>query len=468
MSNPKFSTKSMVIFVVSLGLFMESLDTTIINTAIPAMSRSLLVNPIDLKLALISYLLSLSIFIPISGWVADKWGAKRVFIIALSVFILSSFWCGFAHNLTELVIARAVQGIGGSFALPVGRLILLRVFPRHEVFMIMSRVIMVAASGMMLGPLLGGFITHYFTWPWIFWVNLPVGLLTIFLAQKSLPHVPLVKVAHLDKLGFVLFGAWLALLIFGLSALSESVLSLQLSLSFVVLSFVFLALYISHSFRYPHPIVKTELFRYRTFQVSTAANLFARLGFGGMPFLLPILMQVAMGFSAQLSGLLIAPMAIGIFAIKIFSLRLLKLMGYRKLLIVNTLLMALSLWSFMTIGVGTSVFYIALLTFVFGFLMSMQFSGMNSLAYADIPVEYLSAATSIMNTLQQVASSFGVASAALLIHYFSMQYHVNFLLNMTVFHRTFFVLGCLTLFASAIFLRLQPEDGASMLQKAEG
>ena len=207
------------------------------------------------------------------------------------------------------------------------------------------------------------------------------------------------------------------------------------------------------------------LFQYRTFQVSAIANLLTRLGFGGVPFLLPILLQVGLGYTAQLSGLLLAPMAIGVVLIKFYSLRLLKFFGYKKLLILNTGLVALSLWSFMLVNAQTSVYEIALMTFVFGFLISTQYSGMNSLAYADLPKNYLSAATSITSTLQQVAQSFGVAVGAFLIHYFSRDSEKNFLLTTHVFHQTFFVMGVLTLLSILIFMRLQHEDGSQMLSK---
>ena len=198
-------SKQITPFIVSFALFMEAVDTTIINTAIPAMSRSLNVHPVDLKIALISYLLSLAVFIPISGWVADKFGIKKVFLLAITFFTLCSVWCGFAHTLPELVIARTLQGIGGSFMLPVGRLILVRTFPRHEFVNVMSRVIMVAALGMMLGPLLGGFITEYVSWHWIFWVNIPVGLFAVLSGLVWLEHVPSKKMPKLDKMGFLLF-----------------------------------------------------------------------------------------------------------------------------------------------------------------------------------------------------------------------------------------------------------------------
>lgn len=453
----------MVIFIVSLALFMEAVDSTVLNTAIPAMSQSLQVNPIDLKIALISYLLSLAILIPISGWMADKFGIKRIFITAVAVFTLSSLWCGYAHNLFELVIARAVQGIGGSLALPVGRLILVRTYPRHHIMNIMSRVVMVASLGLMLGPVLGGLITHYLSWPWVFWINIPVGILAILLALDWLPAMPPEKVPPLDIIGFLLFGSSLASFTFGLSALSESVLPISVASSILSASVILMFFYVIHSYKRPHPIVKTELFRYRTFKVSSIGNLVCRLGFGGIPFLLPIMLQVVLGRSSLASGLLIAPIAVGVLLIKVFSTRILQLLGFKKLLIINTLFMALSLWSFMLINNDTHNYEIVFMTFVFGFLLALQYSGMNALAYADIPPNYLSAATSFTSTLQQVTQSFGVATGALLIHYFSRQSGENFLLTTHVFHETFFVMGLLTLLSILVFLILQHGDGKQML-----
>lgn len=440
---------------------MESVDTTIINTAIPAMSLSLHTPAVNLKIALISYLLSLAIFIPISGWIADKIGIKRVFIGALIIFTAASTWCGFAHTLLELIEARTLQGLGGSLMLPVGRLILVRTFKRHELMITMNRIVMIAAIGLMLGPVLGGFITHYISWHWIFWVNIPIGLLTALLAWAWLDNTPPQAVHPLDKIGFVLFGSGLASLTFGLSTLSESNVSTITSINITLISFVLLLLYLLHSRRKLHPIVKTQLFKSRSFQVSTLGNLFSRLGFGGVPFLLPLLLQIGLGYPAQMSGLLIAPMALGVLLVKPFSLPILRTLGYKKLLILNTCCVGISLWVFTTINSETSPSYIAATTFFFGFLISLQYSGMNSLAYADIEPENLSAATSIISTLQQIAQSFGVAVSALLIRYYSSSVSQ---LSISDFHNTFFAMGILTLFSICIFLRLRPGDGKQMIE----
>jgi EmrB/QacA subfamily drug resistance transporter len=452
--------KKVIAFTVSLALFMDALDTTIINTAIPVMSRYFQVNPVDLKIALISYLVSLAIFIPISGWIADKFGIKRVFITALIIFSLSSLWCGYAHTLVELVMARFSQGLGGSLMLPVGRLILLRTFPRHEVVEAMNHVIMVVSIGLMLGPLAGGFITDHFSWNWIFWVNIPVGCIAILSAAFFLKKTAPQKVLPFDWLGFILFGGGLAALTFSLSDLSESTTNPQIALLILCGSFLLLACYFLRSLKQRHPIVNTELFRYRTFRVSVIGNLFARLGFGGVPFLLPLLLQVGLGYSAQLSGLLLVPVALGILLIKVISLRILRFTGYKQLLLLNTWGVALSLCLFRIINAHTSYYLIAVLTFLFGFLISLQYSGMNSIAYAEIPAEELSGATSIVSTTQQLSQSLGVASTALLLRYYSPSFNT---LTVDVFHKTFLAMSFLTLLSMFIFLRLKPQDGHQML-----
>jgi EmrB/QacA subfamily drug resistance transporter len=459
--------KRFIPFIVSFAFFMEALDTTIINTAIPAMAKTLAVNPVDLKIALISYLLSLAVFIPISGWLADKVGAKRLLLCALSVFSIASLWCGFSHSLLELVAARSLQGLGGAMMLPVGRLILVRTFKKHELINTMSRVIIVGALGVMLGPVLGGVITHYFSWHWIFWVNIPVGLFTIGMVSLLLPHTPSRKMPPLDFIGFLLFGFSLAGFTFGLSIFSESGAHTTVATNIMLASIGLLLLYILHSRRKAHPIVKVELFRLRTFRISVLGNLFSRLGFGGIPFLMPLLFQIALGYPPQISGLLIAPIALGILAMKPFTLRMMKLLGYKKLLMINTVLVGSMLCSLTLITSATPLFVIIGFTFVYGFLTATQYSGMNSLAYIELPEEHLSAATSIMSTLQQISQSFGVAVGALLLRYFSAQAENGFTLTAAVFHHTFFALGIITLLSVVIFTRLRPHDGDQMIYGIE-
>lgn len=454
-----------IIWIVSLAVFMETLDTNILNTAIPAMAQSLHVHPIDLKIALISYLLSLAIFIPISGWVADKYGAKRVFINAMMIFTLSSIWCGFAQNLTGLVLARVLQGLGGSLMIPVSRLILLTNFKRHQYIGNMNRVIIVAAFGVMVGPLLGGIITDYLSWHWIFWVNIPMGIITVMLAWFYLPASTPKLVAPLDIVGFMLFGGGLACFTFALSAFSESTIPQFDSLLIFSLAIFLLLGYIGYSKKRTNPVVKVELFQIRTFRISIMGNLLCRLGFGGVPFLLPLLLQIGLHYPPQLSGLLLAPMALGILATKSIAIHLLRLIGYKRLLLSNTVLVSFSLMLFMMIDSHTSVYFIGFMTFLFGLLISFQFSSMNSLAYSEISAENLSAATSIMSTTQQLAQSFGVASVAILLRIIG--WSSTTALTTYEFHLTFFILGVFTFFSTGIFFKLKHSDGAEMIKVVE-
>ncbi|MCW8445034.1 DHA2 family efflux MFS transporter permease subunit [Fluoribacter gormanii] len=459
--------KNIILFIISFAMFMEAVDTTIINTAIPVMAKSLNVNPIDLKLALISYLLSLAIFIPISGWIADKFGMKSVFILAVSVFTLSSIWCGFTNNLGQLICARIIQGLGGSLTIPIGRLIILRTCERHELITKMSIVVMVASLGMMLGPLLGGIITYRFSWRWIFWVNIPFGVLAVILSSKLLPSMPPRPVPPLDKLGFILFGSGLATLTFGLSMVSESTASTLEILTALMIAFLLLGGYTKHSYKRKHPIVKVELLRTRTFCISVVGNILARLGFGGVPFLLPLLLQIGLGYSPRLSGLLLAPIALGVFLVKPLSFSILRWFGYKNLLIVNTILVSISLWSFFSINQHSSVYGIAFLTFMYGFLIALQYTGMNSLAYANITENNMSAATSIMSTIQQLAQSFGVAISAILLSIFTSMYSGDHALSVQIFHDTFLMLGVLTFFSGIIFTFLKKEDGLELIEIPE-
>lgn len=451
-------------FVIALSFFMEAMDSTVINTAVPEIAKSFHVHAIDLKIALISYLVSLAVFIPISGWIADKFGAKKVFIVALTIFTISSTCCGFATNLPQLIVARLCQGLGGALGLPVGRLIIVRHFQREQFIIVMNHIVTIAAIGLMLGPAIGGFITYYLSWHWIFWINIPVGILAIVLTHYclpfNLPHHP----PPLDIRGFLYFGIGLSAFNFGLSAISESLFSGLCSVMILVLAITLLIVYWFHSKHQQHPIVKTDLLTIRTFRVSVLGNLMSRIGFGGIPFVLPLMFQMNLNFTPQHSGLLLTPIALGVLFSKRWTIHLLRLFNYRKFLVANTLLASLSIALFGMIDEHSSDILIAFLTGIYGFFISLQYSGMNSLAYADLAKEKLSSATSIMSTLQQIAISMGVALTAMVLHFTSLSLSENRRLDLTVFHITFYVLSIVTLCSTIIFLKLKENDGHQMIK----
>ncbi len=450
--------------IVALAIFMEAVDTTIINTAIPTMAQSLHVSVVDLKIALISYLLSLAIFIPISGWLADKFGTKKVFMSAIIVFTLSSMACGFSTQLYGLVIARFFQGMGGALMIPVGRLIIVRVFDRSELITTMNRVIVPALIGPALGPLLGGIISEAFSWRWIFWVNVPFGIINLSLAYYYIENVKIKNLPPLDKIGFLLFGFGLAGLVFGFSALSETGFSVTLIALIFFTSGIFLLTYAFYSRKIKYPVLKMKLFALRTFRISVLGNLITRLGFGGVPFLVPLFLQIPLGYSPEMSGLMVAVTAIGAMLTKAFSRKITAIFGFRKLLLINTAAMGLALWLFMLVNPGTSWFVIGLFTLIFGILMSLQFSTMNPLSYSEVSQEDSGYVTSIVSVVQQVAASFGVATTALILKRFDIFGKIEPVLNLSDFHRTFFLLGAFTILTSVVFLFLKKEDGQNLIR----
>lgn len=463
-----FTTKKLTMFIVSIALFMDVIDSNVINTAVPAMAHTFHVSPIDIKIALISYLLSLATFIPMSGWAADKYGAKNIFIGALGLFTLASFFCGYANSLVFLVVARFIQGIGGGFMISLGRLIIARTFKRHELVEAMNTVIIVVSVAVMIGPYVGGFIVDHFSWPWIFWVNIPMGVMAFGIAKKYLPETGMKNPRPFDFLGFILFAGSLALLCFSLSEMGESHRHFETALMRLVIAIMLLIAYFFHAKRKTHPVIQIKLLRIKTFRVSVLGNLCGRLGFGGIPFLLPLMQQVGLGFSAELSGLLLVPIAFGIVFSKLIAIKILRKLGYRKYLLVNTFLVGLSLWLFYCVTIKTPIYVIALLTFIFGIAISAQFTAMNSLALAEIKDEELSASTSITSTVQILAQSLGVAISAILLRIFLSYAGKWATLTPAIFHHVFFILGIMTFLSAVIFLQLQSGDGKQMLMKGEG
>ena len=453
------ASKRLLPWLVAVAFFMESLDTTILNTAVPAISAALHVGPLSMKAVLASYTLSLAVFIPISGWVADRFGTRRVFSAAIGIFTLGSFLCGVSNNIHVLVACRILQGCGGSMMVPVGRLTLVRTFAKADLLLAMSFVSIPALIAPMLGPIAGGLIVGYLHWRVIFFLNIPIGMAGLVLVYLHLPDYR--EETHaLDRVGLILFGSGIALLSYVLEVFGEHTLRAGEVSGLMVISLALLAGYWLHAKSLAFPLLELSLFKIRTFRAAVSGSFFTRLGIGGVPFLLPLLYQVGLGFTPVQSGLLIMPQAIAAMCMKMVMPRLLSVMGYRWILILNTVILGLLLLLFATIGLQTPVWLIVMQAFLYGAFTSLQYTSMNTLVYADTTNQEMSAASSIASTMQQMSISFGVATAGLATAFFvpstgrpgptAMIHGI---------HKALVALGLLTIVSTIVFRSLKPGDG---------
>lgn len=447
-------------WLVAIALFMEHLNATILNTAVPAIAASLNVTPLSLKAVVSSYVLSLAVFIPVSGWMADRFGTRRVFTAAVAIFTLSSVLCGLSVNAPMLVAARIMQGIGAAMMLPVGRLAIVRTFPKSELLAAMNFVIIPALIGPLLGPAIGGLIVYWLPWQVIFFVNVPIGIIALWLIRRHMPDYRSENTPPLDIIGFVLFGCGIALLSWVLEIFGEHYLNATLIGILLALSFSLLAAYGWHAHIHRHPLLKLSLFKIRTFRVAVGGGFITRLGLGGMPFLLPLLYQIGLGFPAWKSGLLMMPAAAAAMFMKVISIRVLKQFGYRRVLIVNTLMIGCTLMLFATVDRETAPGWIVAISLAQGFFNSLQYSSMNSMAYADVSATEASMASTIASSMQQLSISFGLAFASIVAAVFIGDLpQSNHQAITQALHYAFVTLGGLTILSSLSFWSLRKNDG---------
>ena len=401
--------------IIASALFMENMDSTVIATSLPAIAADLGTDPIVLKLAFTTYLLSLTIFIPISGWCADRFGAKHVFRAALGVFMLGSIACGFSQSLGWLVAARALQGVGGAMMVPVGRIIILRTVSKSQLVDALAWLTIPALLGPLVGPPIGGFITTYFDWRWIFWMNIPIGLLGILAATRLMPNTVEEKVPSLDLRGFLLSALGLSSWVFGFTIVGRDLLPNYSVLALIVFGSICLTLYVRHALSIQEPILDLRLLRIQSFRAGVVGGSFYRIGVGAFPFLMPLMFQLGFGFTAFQSGLLTCFAAAGAIAMKFSTSRLLRRFGFRKLLIANGIVSCCVMAAYGLLTATTSFMVISLLLLIGGFLRSLQFTALNALSYADIDRNEASKATSLYTVALQISLSAGVAVAAFIL-----------------------------------------------------
>ena len=458
------ASSRLIPLIIASALFMENMDSTVIATSLPAIARDLGTDAIVLKLAFTTYLLSLTVFIPISGWLADRFGARHVFRAAIAVFTIGSIACGLATSLGGLVAARGLQGIGGAMMVPVGRIILLRTVPKSELVDALAWLTIPALMGPLLGPPVGGFITDNFGWRWIFFMNLPFGILAIVLATALMPETTVDRIPPLDLKGFLLSGTGLSALIFGLTVMGRDLLPGWSPTALVLAGTVLTALYVRHALTVENPILDLRLLRIETFRAGVVGGSLFRIGVGAVPFLLPLMFQLAYGMSAFQSGLITFVAAAGALSMKFGAARLIRRFGFRRLLIVNGLAASISIAIMGLLSSATPYLLAISLLFVGGFLRSLQFTALNAMSYSDVDHAQASYATSLYTVVQQLSLSLGVVLAAFVLET-AQWWRAEETLTAMDFTIAFFVVAACSTSAVVQFLALSAGAGEAVSGK---
>ena len=448
-------------WIAAMAFFMQALDATILNTALPAIAQSLNRSPLAMQSAIISYTLTVAMLIPVSGWLADRFGTRKIFMLAVTLFTLGSLACALSTSLTELVIFRVLQGIGGAMMMPVARLALLRAYPRSELLPVLNFVTMPGLVGPILGPVLGGVFVTWASWHWIFLINIPIGVAGLFYARKYMPDFTTPR-RSFDMGGFFLFGLSLVLFSSGMELFGEKIVATWMALSVILGGILLFLLYIRHARRHPTPLISLGLFNTRTFSVGIAGNIASRLGTGCVPFLMPLMLQVGFGYPALIAGCMMAPTAMGSILAKSTVTQVLRWFGYRKTLVGVTVFIGLMIAQFSLQSAALPVWMLILPLFVLGMAMSTQFTSMNTITLADLTDENASSGNSVLAVTQQLSISLGVAVSAAVLRFYEGFDSAN---TVEQFHYTFITMGALTVVSALVFMLLKQKDGRNLIKE---
>jgi EmrB/QacA subfamily drug resistance transporter len=446
-------TNRTLLWLVAIGFFMETLDSTIVNTALPTMAHDLGVRPLAMQSVVVAYALTLAVFIPASGWLTDRFGTKKIYLSAILIFTTGSLLCALAPNLSMLVLARIIQGAGGSMLLPVGRLAVLRAFPGDKYLPALSFVTMPALIGPLIGPTLGGWMVEVLTWHWIFLINIPIGIIGCFATYKAMAPDDFIIQRKFDTFGFFQITAFMVCISFALDGLSEMNLSRGLILFLFIFGLSALAAYVIRALKHKDPLLSLALFETRTYSIGILGNFFARIGSTCMPFLLPLFLQLTLGYSPVEAGLTMLPLAAAAILAKRFVSPLVTNFGYRKFLITNTILVGFSIASFALMSSVENHFIRLFQFFIFGIFNSMQFTAMNTLTMKDLERKLSSHGNTMFSMVQMVSMSFSVAAAGSLLATFLENHE-----RLRAFHMTFFCMGAVTCTSAWIFAQLSKRE----------
>jgi EmrB/QacA subfamily drug resistance transporter len=454
----------LVPLIVAVALFMENMDSTVIATSLPAIANDIDTNPLALKLAVTSYLLSLAVFIPMSGWTADRFGARKVFATAIAVFVMGSIGCALSGSLTDFVVARIVQGMGGAMMTPVGRLVLLRAVDKRALVDAMALVSMPAMIGPITGPPLGGFITTYASWHWIFIINVPIGLLGIALVLRYIEDVRIEMRDPFDLIGMVLAAISVAGLAFGCSVLGVGLVPWPFAMTLIAIGAVTFIFYLRHARKVPAPVLDFSLLKLPTFRASLIGGFLFRMGIGALPFLLPLLLQVGFNYTPFESGLTTFSSTVGAFTMKTLASRILKRFGFRPVLVVNAVVSAVFLAACAWFSISTPFVLMFAILLVGGFFRSLQFTSTNVLAYAQVDPQRMSRATALSAVAQQLSLSAGVALGGATVE-LTVWSKASGTITAADFPPAFLLIAVISGVSALIFARLPPDAGAELAHR---
>lgn len=448
-------------WMAAIAFFMQTLDATILNTALPTISRSLNESPLNMQLAIISYALTVSLFIPLSGWITDKYGTLNVFRVAIGIFVLGSVACSLSLSLNQLILSRILQGVGGALMMPVARLAIIRTVPKNRLLNVWNTMAMAGLVGPILGPVLGGVLVTYLSWHWIFLINIPIGLAGMLLARIYMPNVK-GEAYSLDYWGFILFSGGLVGLTLGLDLVAEHSTDVWIILTVLSLGVVFLSSYYCYAKRIANPLLPLSLFQIRTFRLGFIANLFIRLCGSGVPFLLPLMLQIVFHYNAEVAGWLMVPIAIGSITLKPVIRPILSYCGYKKTLLGTATVMTIVMATMSLLHSSTAIWQIVILLFIYGGCMSVSFTSVNTLTVGDLSDDNASAGSTMLSIIQQVGIGIGIAVSSVILGIYRNALGENTEQLQQAFSYTFLTSSLFGIALMLVVLGLRKQDGENL------
>ena len=452
-------------WIIACAFFMQMLDGTILNTALPSIAYSISESPLHIQSIIISYFLTVAFLLPLSGWLADRFGSRKIFGFAIIIFTVGSILCSMSNTLMQLVLARIFQAAGGALMVPVGRLIVLKIYPKDQLIRVLSLIVLPALIGPLLGPVIGGFIVEYYTWHWIFLINVPIGILCLWANFTKMPDTREEEIYPFDWAGFIPFAIATLLLCIATNDSKLLETSLLLKFAMIVVAAVFLSLYWIHARKKIRPLFSPKLLKIPSFTIGAITGIFSRIGITGLPYLAPLLLQVGLGISPSKAGMMILTLSISALIARYFVENVLNFFGYRNFLFYNTILQGLLFCCFGFINEQTPYFLTIILFYVVGTSNSFQFASMATLSLIDLPKRYSSEGNALTSVMMQIAATVGIGIAAAILNFFSLPGQSGYEL-LPAFHTTFIILGIFTILTSVNFL-FTPKNAGKLWKTIE-